>query len=115
MISFKQFINEENDDHIVIHRGESVHNAKGGPLKGKFYSTDREFARQFTQSGQDREILTRKIHKNDVMDKSHIYAGEDIEPHLEEAKNKGYKAVRFNEGRNEPDSIYVFDHKALKK
>ena len=106
---------ENSDDYITIHRGESVHNKKGGPLKGKYYSTDREFARQFTQSGQDKEIQTRKIHKKHIMNKSDVYAGEDIEPHLKEAKQKGYKAVRFNEGKNQPDSIYVFDHSGLEK
>lgn len=116
MKTFRHWLSEEKeDDHITIHRGESVHNKKGGPLGGKFYSTDREFARQFTQSGQDKEIHTRKIHKDHVLDRSDVYAGDDIEPHLKEAKEKGYKAVRFHEGKGEPHSIYVFDHKALKK
>ena len=115
MKTFKQFVNEEKDEHITIHRGESVHNKMGGPLGGKFYSTDREFARQFTQSGQDKEIHTRKISKDHVLDRSHIYAGTDIEPHLEQAKKQGYKAVRFHEGEGQPHSIYVFGHEVLKK
>ena len=90
MKTFKEYIVENSDDYITIHRGESVHNKKGESLKGKYYSTDREFARQFTQSGQDKEIQTRKIHKKHIMNKSDVYAGEDIEPHLKEAKQKGY-------------------------
>lgn len=113
MKKFKQYITEEN--HITIYRGESVHNRKGGPLKGKFYSVDREFARQFTQSGQEKEVLTKQIPTNRVKDMSHIYAGDDIEPHLNQAKSEGFAAVRFNEGGNEPHSIYVFDHKALRR
>jgi hypothetical protein len=116
MKTFKQWIMEsKDDDHYTIHRGESVHNKKGGPGGGKYYSTDREFAKQFTQSGQDHEVHTRRIEKKHVMDKSHVYAGDDIEPHIKEAKKKGYKAVKFNEGEGQPHSIYVLDHKALKK
>lgn len=114
MLSFKEFIAEEGDDYITIHRGESVHNRKGGPMKGKYYSTDKEYARNFTQSGQDHEIVTKRIHKGHVLDKKHVFAGDDIEPHLKEAKEKGFKAVRFNEGKDQPDSIYVLDHKGLK-
>lgn len=111
MKTFKQVIIEMM---IPIFRGQSVHNKKGGPLGGKFFSTDKEWSRQFTQSGQDHEILSHKIDEKDILDKSHIYAGDDIEPHIKEAKVKGFKAVRFNEGNGEPHSIYVFDKKALK-
>ena len=115
MKTFKNWLNENDDDYLTIHRGESVHNKKGGPLGGKIYSTDHEFARQFTQSGLDKEIQTRKIHKSHVLDKSDVYAGDDIEPHLENAKKQGYKAVRFHEGSDQPHSIYVFDHSSLKR
>jgi hypothetical protein len=112
MKSFKQYITEE--EYIQIYRGESVHNRKGGPLKGKFYSIDEPFARQFTQSGRPEEVITKQIPTKLVKDMSHIYAGDDIEPHLHQAKKEGYSAVRFNEGRNQPDSIYVFNHRSLK-
>ena len=110
--SIKQFLTE--DDEITIHRGQSSNNKKGGPMGGRFFSTDKEWSRQFTQSGRDNEIISHKISKSHIMDKSHVYAGDDIEPHLKEAKLKGFKAVRFNEGNGEPHSIYVFDKKALK-
>lgn len=48
---------------ILIYRGESVHNKAGGPLGGKFFSTDREWARQFTQTGRDSEVITRRIER----------------------------------------------------
>ena len=116
MKTFSQFVLEEkSDDHMTIYRGENVGNKMGGPLGGKFYSTDKEYAHQFTQSGRDNEIQTRKISKDHVLDRSHIYAGDDIEPHLEDAKKHGYKAVRFHEGEDQPHSVYVFDHKVLKK
>jgi hypothetical protein len=44
MKSFKQFFYEEDNNLITVYRGESVHNRKGGPMGGKFYSLDHEFA-----------------------------------------------------------------------
>jgi GNAT superfamily N-acetyltransferase len=105
---------ESVSDYIPIHRGESVHNKAGGPMGGKFYSTDKEWARQFTQTGRLSEVKTRYIHKDHVLDKSNVYAGDDIEPHLHEAKNNGYAAVRFHEGNGEPHSIYVINHSKLR-
>lgn len=115
MKTFKQYIFESEEESYTVHRGETSGNRKGGPMGGKYYSTDKEFAKQFTQSGQDKEVITRKIDKKHVLDRSHIYAGSDIEPHLKDAKEKGYKAVKFNEGEDQPDSIYVIDHSVLKK
>jgi hypothetical protein len=114
MKSFKQFFYEETNNLITIHRGESVHNRKGGPMGGKFYSLDKEFAKQFTQSGRDEEVISKQIPSHLVKDMSHIYAGDDIEPHIEQAKKEGFAAVRFNEGGKEPHSIYVFNHRSLK-
>ncbi len=105
--------NHENIDknHLHIYRGENTGNKEGGPMNGAFYSTDREWARQFTQTGQEHEIITKKIKHSDILDKRHVYAGDDIEPHLREAEKLGFKAVRFNEGKGEPDSIYVINHR----
>ena len=41
---------------ITLYRGEHSTNKNG-----HYYSLDKEFARQFTQSGQDKEIITRRI------------------------------------------------------
>lgn len=113
LLSFRCYL-IETDQWLEIHRGESSHNRRGGPLGGKFFSTDYEWARQFTQSGLDSEILTRKIRIADILDKRDTYAGDDFEDLLRQAKSKGYKAVRFNEGSGEPDSVYVIDLKALR-
>lgn len=110
MIRFKEYLKE---NEISIYRGQSVHNKKGGPLGGKFYSTDKSFAHQFTQSGQDHEIHHRKIKESDILDHRHVYAGDDIEPHIHKALKAGKKAVRFNEGPGQPDSIYVLKEEAL--
>ena len=48
---------------ITIYRGEH-----SGNKNGYYYSIDKEFARQFTQSGLDKEILVRKIDTNSIYD-----------------------------------------------
>lgn len=53
------------------------------------------------------------MNDRDVLDRSDFYAGDDIEPILAKAKAAGYAAVRFNEGKGESDSIYVFNLRKL--
>lgn len=98
---------------IAIYRGEYSGN-KGG----KFWTTDPEFARQFTQSGLDREIMTRKIYLSDIyLGSADVYAGDpdaiDAEIAKVRAEEDDYKAVLLDEGPDQPKSIYVFDWSAL--
>ena len=95
---------------LTVYRGEY-----SGNRGGRFWTTDKEFARQFTQSGQEKEILIRYIHPSDIKDCSHVYAGnpDAVDAEMEIAKEEGYKALLLNEGRGEPNSIWVFDRSAL--
>lgn len=97
---------------LLVYRGEY-----SGNRGGNFWSPQKEFARQFTQSGQDKEIKTRYISSNAIYRPSEpVYAGDPdaIDIVVEIARESGYKAVWLDEGRNEPDSIFVFDRSALK-
>lgn len=95
---------------LTIYRGEY-----SGNRGGNFWTQDMEFARQFTQSGQDKEILVRYIHPSDIKDCSQVYAGDPdaVDAAIAEAREDDYKAIWLNEGRGEPNSIWVFDKSAL--
>lgn len=96
----------------VLYRGEYAGN-KGG----NFYTPDREFARQFTQSGLDKEIKTASMEMRHIYEATHIYAGDPdkVDEVVALARAAGAKAVRLNEGRGEPNSVYVFDKSGLKR
>jgi hypothetical protein len=96
---------------LMLYRGESVHN-KGG----NFYTPDAEWARQFTQSGQQKEILQRQLPSNAVYDPPKaVYAGDPdaVDAALAEARKGGFSAVRLSEGPGEPASVFVFDKSKL--
>ena len=81
---------------LTIYRGEYSGN-KGG----KFWTTDFEFAKQFTQSGLDKEVMIRYIYPGDIYKKSeNVYAGnmDIVEKFIEEAKANDYKALWLDEG-----------------
>ena len=91
---------------MEVYRGEF-----SGNKDGKYWSTDREWAAQFTQTGRIEEVKSRKIKEQDIFSPDILpYAGDpnEIDEAVKEAKRKGFKYVRLNEGRNEPDSIYIF-------
>jgi hypothetical protein len=96
---------------LNIYRGEYSGN-KGG----KFWTEDREFAKQFTQSGLDKEILQKTINPSDIHDAIHVYAGDPdaVDKVIAIARSNGKKAVRLNEGQGEPNSLYVFNKTGLK-
>ena len=92
---------------IQLFRGESIYNRNGN-----FYATNREQARQFTQSGRDSEI------KVAYMDISQIYksnplpfAGNENEMTvaIQYAITNGFSAIWASEGQNESPSIFVID------
>jgi hypothetical protein len=96
----------------TLYRGVS----RVSPKHGNYYTGDRDWARQFTQSGLDSEVISRQI------DAQHIYEAEalpmatrpeEIDAAIAEAKRRGLKAIRVNEGTGEPLSVFVFDRSAL--
>lgn len=96
---------------LTVYRGEY-----GGNKGGNFWTEDREFARQFTQSGLDREVLVRYLAPGDLYRASaSVYAGNEagVDAALAAAEAGGYKAILLSEGPEEPNSIFVFDKSAL--
>jgi hypothetical protein len=95
---------------IPIYRGIYT-----GNKNGHYYSTNKEFARQFTQSGQDKEIITRRIDLNIIYDARNegkplpeATNENDFDNGMARAKELGLKGFRLTEGLNQPDSIYIF-------
>lgn len=90
---------------ITLYRGESVYN-KGG----NYWTTDKEWARNFTQSGLDKEIRVKSFLEESiyVADKLPFAANEnEIDNTILEAKKKGFKAILVNEGVGQPNSVLM--------
>jgi len=94
---------------ITLYRGEHSTNKNG-----HYYSLDKEFARQFTQSGQDKEIITRKINPSLIYDARNegkplpdANNEQDFTSALIKAKELGFQGFRLTEGMNQPDSVYI--------
>lgn len=112
MIKLKSLIIESQ---LPIYRGVW----EGNKRYDSFYSPSKEFARQFTQSGLDKEI------KRAFIDTDMIYSAtpeltratsdKDFDRDIPLATSLGFKALYVNEGPNEPPSIYVIDKTALSK
>jgi hypothetical protein len=86
-----------------------------GNKNGHYYSLDKEFARQFTQSGQDKEIITRRIDLNTIYDARkegrllpEATNEQQFDNGMMRAKELGLIGFRLSEGINQPDSIYIF-------
>jgi hypothetical protein len=110
MIKLKSFLLEQK---IPIYRGVSQYNKQ----YNSFYTTNKEWARQFTQSGLDREIKKAYIDSNIIYKANPMTmaTGEDadFDRDVAIAKSKGFKAIWLDEGMNEPPSIYIIDKTAL--
>lgn len=107
-------INEivEKNSYITIFQGQSVHN-KGS----RYYTTDKEWARQFTQSGLDSEIKLNKIlfhviYKNEPLPEATRI--EDVYKIVEKAISLGFSAIWVDEGKGQPNSVYIINKSALK-
>ena len=97
---------------LTVYQGQSVHN-KGSQC----YSPSKEFARNFTQSGLDKEIKKVKIADEDVYRSKTLPSGtndDQLKKAEEEAKLGRFKAFWVDEGQNNPPSIYVVDKATLK-
>ncbi len=90
---------------INLYRG-----INSGQEGNSYYTTDRDWVRQFTQSGRDSEIKsvrysTNRIFKNDPLPRAYVLDNNDIEI-MNSAWDEGYKGVWMDEGDGQPDSVY---------
>lgn len=101
--------------NIKVYRGVSAYNRTGN----NWYTTDKEWARQFTQSGQDKEIIQKTINTSVIMKRENIplpqaTIPEEIDQAIKDSKFGKFDAFWVDEGNNQPTSIYVVNSKALK-
>jgi len=89
-------------DNIRLYRGQ----AQGG--QGRYYSTDKNFAREFTQSGQDSEISEIIFPASRIYRSKELPFAKDvdaIDKTLIDARAKGYDAIWVDEGLKQPPSV----------
>jgi hypothetical protein len=97
---------ETDGDEVTLYRGWAV----GG--KGHYFTTDREWARQFTQSGQDKEIQQVKLKHSDIYKAPTLpraFGTDDTEMDkvISLARSKGFKAIWVDEGSGQPNSVFM--------
>jgi hypothetical protein len=100
---------------IKVYRGVSEGNKK----YDNFWTTDKEWARQFTQSGLDKEIKQRTIDTSVIMKRENVplpraTSDKDFDQAIKDAKFGKFDAFWVNEGQGEPPSIYVMNLAVLK-
>jgi len=97
--------------NVTLYRGKNNYSQREG-----YWSTDREYARQFTQSGLNSEILTVKIPKDKIYRQEPLPSSMDEtqeDQAIANAKEKGFQALWVKEGSGEPDSVLVLDRAVL--
>ncbi len=99
-----------------IFRGEGPTSKK----TGQYWSPNEEWAAQFTQTGRTSELKRGQIKTTDIYDAGEggrPYAGDPdiVDKAVEDARREGFKAIRLDEGLNEPPSIFVFDKTAIQE
>lgn len=93
--------------NIAIYRGIS----SGSSKYGSFYSLDKEFARNFTHSGRDSEIIKKSISTDKILKLNPLpFAGNETQMGMaiEKAKETGFSAILVDEGKNQPNSVFIF-------
>ena len=80
--------------------------------EGHYYSPDKEFARQFTQSGRDNEIKkiildSSNLYRKNPLPKAYGFDDTDLDNAISEAVSMGFKAIWVDEGENQPNSVFM--------
>lgn len=84
---------------------------------GNYFTSDPEFARNFTASGRDGEIKVVDIPDTEIHTPSTLPEAtneQQLDAAIAEAKAAGKKAVRVSEGEGQPTSVFVFDKAAVR-
>lgn len=83
-----------------------------GPSEGNnYYTPDKEFAMQFTQSGLESQIRkvkvnTNRIYRHDPLPKAYGQEDPNFDKAIEIAKSKGMNSIWADEGSNQPNSVF---------
>ena len=104
----EDFVEAQGREKITVYRGIGSQSKEGG----NYWSTNKEWARQFTQTGREEEVRKVSFQKNAIYkaDKLPSAVSElEIDIAIKEAKEKGYNAILVDEGKNEPNSVFVIN------
>jgi hypothetical protein len=89
---------------IKLFRGETIGS------QGHYWSTDREWARQFTHSGLDSEIKELEVTKDNILILDPLPSANsenDINSGIEKAKSGGFIGFLVSEGKDQPNSVFM--------
>lgn len=101
-------------EQLPLYRGVS----SVSPASGNYYTPSREFAREFTQSGLDKEIAEMAMSKADIYKPKRVpFAGDEagLSAAIEEARKAGLNALYVSEGAKQPHSVFIIDPSKMKK
>jgi len=101
----RQIKSSISEELIRLYRG-----VNSGQEGNSYYTPDKDWARQFTQSGRDEEIKsvrysTNRIFRNDPLPKAYGLDDSDLGI-MDKAWDAGYKGIWMDEGNGQPDSVY---------
>lgn len=103
-------IGKSNDEELLnIYRG---YDNNYTPKKGNYYSTDKEYAREFAFGAEDKNIINSNVKKSDVLIKDKLpraTSEEELTLAINEAKKNGYKAVMVDEGPGQANSVFFIE------
>jgi len=113
MIKLSSIINETAKNILLpIFQGRNMHNRNS-----HFFTIDKEWARQFTQSGQEDEIFIAKINVTTIYRHEPLPEATNAKQ-LDEvekiAKKRGFPAFWVDEGVDQPPSVFVINMNAIR-
>jgi len=119
LAEFMPEVVEKAKPEAKVEKFEEIYRGEGGPSvkEGRYWSPDKEWAAQFTQTGRLSEVKSGRIKSSDIYEASPLTEATDpdaIDAAAKLAKKEGFKAIRLDEGKREPDSVYIFDRTAIK-
>jgi hypothetical protein len=101
----------DDASHQTLYRGEYA-----GNRGGSFFSTDAEFALNFTQSGRPTEVAAVRVERSRIFEAETVpFAGDEraMEEAMTRARAFGFGAIWVDEGRDQPRSVFVLDKSIL--
>jgi hypothetical protein len=95
-----------NEEIITLYRGIGYNTGNN------YYSPSKEFAMEFTRSGRESEIITKKvdtdkIYRHDPLPRGYGEEDPNFDIAIDTAKRLGLNAIWVDEGYNQPNSVFV--------
>jgi len=97
-----------NESLITLYRGIGYNTGNN------YYSPSKEFAMEFTRSGKESEIITKKvdtdkIYRHDPLPRGYGEEDPNFDLAINTAKGLGLNAIWVDEGYNQPNSVFIIN------